>query len=454
MSEPLRDREDTGVKAGLPSAPTPSAEEPLVYQPISGWAIAGFGAGALFAFLVLIATLVALTQGAPMFFPVWIVGLAIVGVILSVIGLRHVQNSEGTRAGAKLARAGIWLSLVSGLSYLSYYFVTGLALQSQANAFVMEKTDDDSGFFPRLREGATDPVQLNAAFLLTMPANQRSVRPDNEDGMIKLYDNVAQPEAPGNLSQFKYGMSPGFNGALPRIFFGPAAKEVKVSEQGAQEWKYEQRSYKVTRNYRIETKELEWDVTLTVGSTEAESAGQGRKWFVNLNQSGASSKRLTRYGEGMSMLRVLARANLESQFAIFNSGKPVAAIKELDKTPWDKKAGDDAIEKRALIHGFLADSTKNRFERFMVFSRPEDVGKWEEAGDRIRIYHSFRFSLPKEIGKAPIYLVDGYVVLETTKAVNPAEFDLRSQQPGWDIVRIVFTGISPMPKVDPNRPGS
>ena len=74
-----------------------------------------------------------------------------VGIVFSLIGQKQIQNSEGTRAGAKLARLGIWLSLLSGLGYLSYYYVTGLALQSQANAFLMEKSED-GGFFPRLIE--------------------------------------------------------------------------------------------------------------------------------------------------------------------------------------------------------------------------------------------------------------------------------------------------------------
>src|SRR5262249_38452375 len=145
MSEPPPDRE-------APLAPLPTVSEPIAYQPISGWAIAGFAAGAVFALLTLLCTIVALVQGAPMFFPIWIVSLAIVGVVLSALGLREVQNSEGTRAGAKLARVGLWLSVISGLCYLSYYFATGLAVESQADDFLLVKSDDDSGFFPRLRE--------------------------------------------------------------------------------------------------------------------------------------------------------------------------------------------------------------------------------------------------------------------------------------------------------------
>src|SRR5262245_39740538 len=112
---------------GTPAEPAPLTEDTIVYRPISGWAIASILVGGLFAGLVAVSTAAALWQGAPVFFPPWIVSLAVVGVVLGYLGLRQVQNSEGTRAGAGVARLGLWLSLVSGLCYLSYYFVTGLA---------------------------------------------------------------------------------------------------------------------------------------------------------------------------------------------------------------------------------------------------------------------------------------------------------------------------------------
>jgi hypothetical protein len=192
LPQPETPKAETGIRPGFPAEPPPTPREEIAYQPISGWAVGGFAAGALFALMVIVATAVALSQGAPMFFPIWVIGLAVLGIVLSLLGQWHVQSSEGTRAGGKLARIGLWLSIISGLSYLSYFYVTGLALENQANAFLMEKTDDDSGFFPRLREGATDPVQLNAAFLLTRP--RRSAKPENEKEMIDTTTCLAKME--------------------------------------------------------------------------------------------------------------------------------------------------------------------------------------------------------------------------------------------------------------------
>ena len=179
MNEPLPRTETSNPDAGRsgrsPEPPlTPPSTEALAYQPISGWAIAGFGTAALFAALVGVSTVVGLMQGAPFFFPVWILSLAVVGIVFSLIGQKQIQDSEGTRAGAKLARLGIWLSLLSGLGYLSYFYVTGLALQSQANTFHPEKSDD-GGFFPRLIEGATRPCADRRCLSLD-PACRRAHR--------------------------------------------------------------------------------------------------------------------------------------------------------------------------------------------------------------------------------------------------------------------------------------
>src|SRR5687767_158541 len=99
--------------------PTPPTSETIAYRPISGWAIAGLIVSAFCAAIVVVLTVIGLIQGAPVFLPIWLLALlAIVGLALSFIGQAHVQNSEGTRIGAKLATIGIWLSAVSGLSYL------------------------------------------------------------------------------------------------------------------------------------------------------------------------------------------------------------------------------------------------------------------------------------------------------------------------------------------------
>src|SRR5262245_7292353 len=107
---------DTNIKPGTPPPASPGpAPQPVAYQAISGWAIAGFSLGAGFTLLVVLCALISLYQGAPFFLYQWLVGVALVGVFVSLYAQRHVRNSEGVLAGVKLAQWGFRLSLVSGL---------------------------------------------------------------------------------------------------------------------------------------------------------------------------------------------------------------------------------------------------------------------------------------------------------------------------------------------------
>ena len=418
--------------------PTQTTGEPLAYQPISGWALAGFATGALFTILVVSSTAVALVQGAPVFFPVGTLVVPMVGIVLSLLGQQHVRNSEGTRAGAKLATLGLWLSLISGLSYLSYYYVTGLAVQSQANAFLMEK-GPDSGFFPRLLEGASKPPEINAAFLLTRPATQRSGRTDDETNMIELFDTSPKDGVPGELTQFR-------EGPFPRLFFKHLAKDAVITPLTVQDWKYEVRSYKIYRNYRVQTKELETEVQMAVFSNEAETAGQDRKWFVNLRESYPLYKTMTftPLGTGLRQLRYQSFLWLQQWAGALNDGRAYPEIKQTDQSDWSKvyvKEGNRA-KIRALLHQTFAGSDRNRLRAFGVLPVRDDFGKWEPADGKIRIYHNFRFALEKEPGGPPLYNVDGYAILETKKAIDPTQFD-PAAPPEWDVVHVVFTQITP-----------
>src|SRR5437588_7377155 len=131
-------RTRAGMAESLPAAPAGErlGYSPVVYRPLSGLAIAGFAAACLFALLVLGVAAVAFFQGAPFFYSPLVMLIPAAGLVLSLIARNQIRSSEGTRAGEPLARAGIWISLFTGLGYFVYYYVTGLAVTSQANAFL------------------------------------------------------------------------------------------------------------------------------------------------------------------------------------------------------------------------------------------------------------------------------------------------------------------------------
>lgn len=453
MSEPVPNRDDAGIKAGMPPEPVPVLDGSPAYQPVSGWAIAGLTAGILFALLVLVSATVALFQGAPVFFPLWIVGAPVLGMILSLIGQRHVENSEGTRAGAPLARWGFRISLVSGLTYFAYFFVTGFAVQNQANAFMMEK-GDDAGFFALLREGGESPTQLNAAFLLTIPATARSGRPENDVAMRMHYDQPSKDGQPGRLMAFREGF-------FGRILYKQLARDAEITALGVRDWRYEKRGYKVHREYRIKTKEAELHLLMSTGSTEGETAGQGRKWFVNLNDpqvgEGLLSKKLTPLGEGVKQLRERARDWLDRRLkAIADGSAPYPDIKHADQTQWNQMLVEDGkwADRRLLVHHAFASGETKRIAEPVVITKADDIGKWEQVDGKIRMHLMFRMVVIKTPGPAqPIaYSVDGNAAVETNRPINPERVGQGEPEPEWSLANVVFMTSNEVRPQQPKQP--
>jgi hypothetical protein len=141
---PVGDGNENRVRAGLPARPAaePLGSTTIAYRPMSGFAIAGLAVGCLFALLVLGMAAIALFQGTPFFLHPAILLAPAAGLVLSLVARAQIRASEGTQAGERLARAGLWLSLFTGLGYFVYYYVSGLAITSQANTFLMQAGPD------------------------------------------------------------------------------------------------------------------------------------------------------------------------------------------------------------------------------------------------------------------------------------------------------------------------
>jgi hypothetical protein len=413
--------------------PTTTTNEPLAYQPVSGWAVAGCIAAGLFALLVVMSAIVGVFQGAPVFFYQWIVVLPIAAVVLCLIGRHQVDNSEGTRTGAKLARVGLWLAVVSSVTYFSYYYVTRWAVENQADAFLREKTDD-AGFFPRLVEGGKDNTQLNLAFLLTKPRNDRTGNPESNADMRSIHDRGSVDGAPALWLQFR-------ESPFGRVFYKDLAKDAVITPLAVEDWDYKEKSHKVYRVYRIKTKEIEaMDVRIAVASMEPEAPGQTRKWFVNLNEtrySGspgfAGMKKLTPLGENVARLRQSAIEWLDGQIGKWRSGEPVADITDLDKTVWEELLDEDGKLKgrRDFVRGVLGEARKDRIAVAKIYTRGDDPGRWEQVNARVRIELFVHLMLvrPEPAGTPPVNVIADFTI-ESLREVNPASLD---QLPDWKL---------------------
>jgi hypothetical protein len=285
-----------------PTSPA-TAERPasaLVYRPLSGLAIAGLVCGVAYAVLVLGSVVLSFLKREPFFLPTPLLALALGGFVLSVLALRQIRNSEGTRAGTGLARWGLWVSLVSGLGAGTFATFSGLAVEMQANSFLM---DEDKGFFPLLQQG-----KVNAAFLLVVPPGRRDQgKPGDDKAMEDIFDIPFDSKSPkGLLATFR-------EADFVRVLHEPKGFKVEVTPMGVKSWSYENGGYKVVRNYRLTTPEGEFDLPVTVQSSDPEEPGEPRRWRVLFgpdmrlipvpDESNPRQPKLTPLGQRMTRLR-------------------------------------------------------------------------------------------------------------------------------------------------------
>src|SRR5262245_21493161 len=322
-----------------PVAAPPPVED--VYRPLSMPAIAGLCLSAIYAALVLMTTAVALFKGAPFFLPGWFILVAILGALLSYFGLRQISQSEGTRAGAAVARAGLWLSIVPGLGYTAYSYFTGLALTQQANRFIIEPADEDSGFFARLQEGT--PEGLEQAFLLTLPYGKRAAYASNRTKLLKDFGATHMGDE-GELGKFR-------DNPMVRVLIA-SAKQTTVEPLGVLEWSYEQGSYKVVRAYNVVTPAAEMHIVLTAVSTEGEDSEGRRKWFVAFSRLQPVALKMTALGLALQDARFLANQAAERWL---EKAQKAGKFDLVDDTNYNKvtPAGFAPEELRGIIRGVL-----------------------------------------------------------------------------------------------------
>jgi hypothetical protein len=421
-----------------PLPPPPPVSEPITYRPISGFAVAGFAAACLFAALVVVAAAVALVQGAPFFYPVWVLALPAAGLIVSLVGRNLIRNSEGTLAGEALARAGIWMSLLTGLGYFVYYNVTGLAVTNQANDFLLT-VKEDSGFFPHLLKAGTSPADMNAAFLLSLPPQMRgNVRPEDLAGMEREYNQSREDGTPGMLSYFR-------NHFLVRMVCGVPAGQVQVEPLGVQSWSYENRSYVVRRNYRITTPEVVVEFAVPVESVEGESAGERRKWYVPVKSLPRPTTKLTPLGDGLRALR----ASSDRAVNTWIKGEvpsPVSFAK-VDATSWALLPLPDS--QRDHLKGVVRDLVEGkdpaRLRTLTILRDGGDFGDWDLVQGKVRIIHPFRINIDPQ-GSYPPFILEGRLVSETKEPVDPANLAAMTAEPTWSVQGVSITRAAPLSK--------
>jgi hypothetical protein len=406
----------------------PSAEEPLAYQPLAALAVAGFAVSVLFAGIVTVGGVMALVRGQPFLLENWTLLLPLAGILLSYLGQVQIRQSEGTRAGQKLAQWGLMLSLVFGLGYFVYGLGTGLAIRQQAHAFLME-AGPDSGFFPHLSKSNESPKELYIAFLLTLaPADRVHSAVDDPGLMQKYYNRPESGGEPGPLFNF-------MQDRLVRLFRCGSPSEIKVEALGVREWRYDKGGYVVRRYIRISNEEGDSEAVVSVKSIEG-GEGETRRWSVDMKNSGIEKSELNALGKTMERLRFMARIFVEKKAADVNKAKDSIRLADVDGTDWQEVVSDDAKRKEILSQAEAAfTGGKGAFLRFEFPGNASDVA-WKRHQGKLKIELPFTFTLIQ--GSTHRYNFVGTLDV-VSRDVMPTT--LEDWQPTWEIANITFTQV-------------
>ncbi|MCS6976267.1 MAG: hypothetical protein NZM31_04540 [Gemmatales bacterium] len=369
---------------GLASAPP--AEE--TYKPLSLLAVIGLGVSLLSLLIYLFAS-------------EWLIFLPALGFLLSAVALYRIKRSDSALAGAAVARAGMALGLVVGLSWLTMQITMTLVLEHEASEFVEH-------WLECVRDGK-DAL----AFIAT-------TRPGNRPAELTAED--LEPR----MLRTRYA-SP-FGSAYDFFLASPIAelllrggKDISWQRLGIQEYFYYEGSWYFKHRYRIKTPEVEADfVLVTVSDQVDRPSGPRREWRVDIHGSKMLPDNMvtTPYGLELTQARSEAFRIVQQWISYVAFANKEKARELLERSPLLEAEFDRLYT--ALRHGDAGTSVPvlNRNRQPLVLRAVKDGTKW---------HLTLRTTV--ETGQRE---VDCQFALETP--------DLNSEKETWRIVDLKYLG--------------
>lgn len=440
---------ETSERPTAVPAPPPDPEA-LEYRPVSGWAVASLLVTGIYVVVVLVGGGVALYTWSPYLLPLWSLALPVAGLVLALAAQWHIRRSEGTRAGAGLARASWWTCLLLVLIYLSFYASTFMAVRQQADNRVRE-------WFELLRAG-----KVNEAFLKTQPPEQRqNVSPDPKDEhLLRARFDSGQPGQRGALTIFR-------SSELTRLI-QQGGQESQIEGHGVQDWQFSEGVYSITRLYHITTPEGEIEVTITARGAENKARpADGRQWYLPWEQASITRGRPTAFGELIQDLRTqgflfldewkkkIATGTVESLESAYLDIHPAAerAAKQaayragkIDVKGFvnsEQLRADDEAARKATVEAVENLFRQRGDEELRVLSLDVTFAgdrRWEQVQGRLRF--AFAGNLLLGVGTAPKYRCSLILVAES--APGAAE---SGKAESWRVLRLdIITAVDPLRK--------
>jgi hypothetical protein len=259
-----------------------------LYQPLSALALAAFIVASLFAAALTIVGLIAFISGKAFFVGLWLVAVPLLGLVLAVAAQIRIRHSEGTLAGAKLAGAAWWLSVLFGLGFCAFYFATYLAVRQQAGTFA-------TAWIKRLQ----DDKPIEAFLLCIEPAQRKSYKAADAQA---IYERFAYaPSAAGTRAPLVEFMKKEIVQVLREC--GPKAE---VRSLGINDWDRDQSGYTVTESYSLASPFAVYDVQIVLRSSEGKEF-EGRQWQVMTKGTTVTDYRPSSIGQALDIWRRMAR---------------------------------------------------------------------------------------------------------------------------------------------------
>lgn len=286
--------------------PIPSTQQPAdaAYQPVSGYAVAAATITIIFA-AALIAVIVSAIATGRMALTWELMALPVAGVILAAIGRSHIQNSEGTRTGARIVSTSWWVCVLGGAGFAAYLYANSLVLENESRRFANE-------FFKELRES-----RFQDAF-------ENRLVPPEERGRIGAN---APPEAfeaaygPSGYPQFR-------NHDLIRLF-ERNGKAVEVEHIGTKDVTQESTGLQAVHVFRLSCPEGTYEVQIKLTTAESKKSRR-QQWFIPAGSSMGISPLATidrtQYGETVRDLQSEGEAFANVWTTALSSGRSTHAL--------------------------------------------------------------------------------------------------------------------------------
>jgi hypothetical protein len=270
-----------------------SPSEPAAYRPISALAVAALLVGTLTALLLVGFGISAAATHRPFISPFMML-LAITSLGLAVAAKIQLARSQGTRAGSSLANFSLFLSLITSLGYMAYWFAIDLSVRQQSTAVAEKWLDYLQKNKPEL------------AFRLTRDPGQQKSIPEEADAIRRRFGNV-------DLSLFT-------RSDIPRLF-RTWPDQSEVSFDGVHNWETTGNGLQAELNFSLRFPEGIYPITVTTLGSDDPDTGS-RVWQVSFHTTGLkkNEQRLTTLGKLIYELQFKSVRELKPSYDRFREG--------------------------------------------------------------------------------------------------------------------------------------